>query len=218
MGMQRIGAMAGIVGVGLFLVGGFSQGTSIPEVNAPSSEIAAFFADKQDVLRYALPLLLLAVTATGFFLLGLFDRMRARGAGTWAYGVLLGGAMSGVLAVITVVPLGVPVLKPGGGLSDAQIVTVWGFQGAAYAAGPAFDAILLLSLAIPTAAPSWLRAFSGILAALAVVSVFGVSNPGVATVGLIYSMLFFAWILAGSAWLLTTATAPSVQAAPAVSA
>ena len=168
--MQRIGAVAGIVGVGLFLVGGFSQGLSIPEVDAAPGEITAFFADKQDVLRSALPLLLLAVTATGVFLLGLFERMRTAGAGTWAYGVLLGGAASGVLAAITVVPLGVPALNPGGGISDAQIVTLWGFQSAAYAAGPAFDAILLLSVAIPVAAPAWLRGFSGIMAVLAVVT------------------------------------------------
>jgi hypothetical protein len=218
MSIQRVGAIAGIIGVGLFLVGGFSQGVSIPEVDAPPGEITAFFADKQDVLRYALPLLLLAVTATGVFLLGLFDRMRAAGAGTWAYGVLLGGAASGVLAAITVVPLGVPALNPGGGMVDAQIVTLWGFQAAAYAAGPAFDAVLLLSIAVPAAAPSWLRALSGILAALAVVSVFGVSNAAVGTVGLVYSMLFFAWILAGSAWLLTSAPAPSVQEVPAGSA
>jgi hypothetical protein len=215
MGIQRVGAISGIVGVALFLVGGFSQGVSIPEVDAPLDEVASFFTDKQDVLRYALPLLLLAVTATGFFLLGLFDRMRAGGAGTWAYGVILGGAASGALAAITVVPLGVPPLGPGGGISEAQIATLWGFQSAAYAAGPAFDMILLVSVAIPGVAPLWLRASSGLLAVLAAVSVFGVSNPGIGTVGTVYSLLFFVWILFDSAWLLTSASEPVMQEARA---
>ena len=218
MSIQRMGAIAGMVGVGLALVGGFAQGMSIPEVDAPADEIVGFFADKEGVLRWALPLLLLSTTAFGFFVVGLFDRMRAGGAGGWAYAVLLGGAGSAVMVAVTVVPLGVAPLGPGGGLSDAQIVSLWGLQSAFYGAGPALDTIMLLGVAIPAVAPSWLRAYSGLLAILAVISVFGVANPAIGAIGLIYSLLVFVWIVAGSAWLFAVATAPAMREAAVGSA
>lgn len=218
MKLQRIGGIGGIVGAALLLAGGLSQGTSVPEVDSPAEQITAFFAANEDTFRFALPLILLGFTAIGFFLLALFDRLRSGGAGGWAYAVLIGGAADGALSAISVALFGTIALEPGGGLAEAQIVALYGLQSAVYAATPTFDIILLLGTAIPAVAPSWFRGSSLLLAGLGVVSVFGVSNAPIGAAALIYSLLFFVWIVVGSVWLLrgdTTAVGDTAAPTPA---
>ena len=210
MELRKFGAYAGFAGVVVLLVGFFMPGTP-PDPDAGATEIANFLSDKESTLKIAVPLLLLGVALIGFFLLGLFDRLRDES--PWAYGVLLGGAPSGAIATLGILAIGGVVLN--GRLDESATAALFAAQNAAFNAGVAFDIILLVSIAMIATAPGWLRGYSVLLTVVAVVSLFGVVNSSVAIVGLGYFVLFMIWVVAASVWLLRPAEGTASAAVPA---